>query len=733
VALSMGCFPGEVRRSHEARIESWMKPGPSDECAGVAFRLCLGHSAAVKRPVLPLFALLLLSTAGAAEPRRPMTFADLMACRRLSEPIPSPDGRWIAYVAGVASLEDNRVNSDLWLVPAGGGEPRQLTHSPKHDRHPTWSPDSQSLAFESNREGEFQIYRLRLDGGEAQRLTSIATGATQPVWSPDGGHLAFVSAVFPEFSDKPFAEADRLTRERLAAQESSKVKARVITNLLYRHWDSWVDGRRQHLFVLPLTRGVAAGEPRNLTPGDRDAVPTSSTFAAGDEFAFSPDGAELTYTATPTPVREEAWKTDHDLWAVNVASGQRRQLTRNPAADGCPHYSPDGHWLAFRAQSRAGFEADRWQLVLLDRTTGATRSLTPQWDHSVDGLTWSPDSRFLVLEAEDQGIKPLWRIAIEGGDPVRLTTSGACGEASVLGRDGGAVIFTQSSMRAPAEVFRLPLTGGEPVALTRANAALLQSLELSKTESVTVPGAGGTPVQMWVLRPPGFDAARKWPLVFWVHGGPQGAFMDSWSFRWNAQLWAAQGYVLALPNPRGSTGFGQQFTDQISGDWGGRVYTDLMSCLGWLEQQPSVDTTRMAAAGASFGGYMMNWFQGHTDKFRTLVTHCGVYNFDTMYGTTEELWFDEWDHGIPWENPKFNEFSPHRFAGTFKTPNLVIHNELDFRVPVAQGIDLFTVLQRRGVPSKFLYFPDEGHWVLKPQNSVLWHETIFQWLAAYLK
>jgi dipeptidyl aminopeptidase/acylaminoacyl peptidase len=294
------------------------------------------------------------------------------------------------------------------------------------------------------------------------------------------------------------------------------------------------------------------------------------------------------------------------------------------------------------------------------------------------------------------------------------------------------VFFTRASLSAPAEILRAPLAGGPPQPITRANAALLAKLTLSAPESVTVTGAGGTQVQMWILKPPGFDAAKKWPLVFWVHGGPQSAFMDSWSYRWNAQLWAAQGYVIAMPNPRGSTGFGQKFTDEISGDWGGKVIEDLMAALAHLEKQPWIDTSRMAAAGASYGGYMMNWLQGHTDKFKTLITHCGVYNFDTMYGTTEELWFDEWDHGIPWENPKFSEHSPHRFAANFKTPNLVIHNELDFRVPIAQGLDLFTVLQRKGIPSKLLYFPDEGHWVLKPQNSELWHRTIFEWLGEYL-
>ncbi|MGE3309238.1 MAG: prolyl oligopeptidase family serine peptidase [Limisphaerales bacterium] len=663
-----------------------------------------------------------------------MTFADLLACKRLSEPTPSPDGRWIAYVVGVPDREANSVNSDIWIIPSTGGEPRQLTGSAKHDRHPTWSPDSRWLAFESNRGGSFQIYTMRVNGGEARAVTSLSTEANQPVWSPDGRHIAFVSAVFPEFSAKPFAEADQLNQARLDEREKSKVKARVITRLLYRHWDSWVDGKRQHLFVVPVENGVAAGDPRNLTPGDRDAIPTSSTFASGDEFAFSPDGAEIVHTATPTPAHQEAWKTDHDLWSVRLVDGVRRQVTKNLAADSCPKFSPDGKWLAYRAQSRAGFESDRWQLMLLNRATGVSRSLTADWDRSVDGLGWSPDSRSLLLEAENRGVKALWRLGIEGGTPMLRVGGGACGDSSVLA-DGRTVVFSRSTMRHPAELYRMPFEGegGEPVALTRLNGALLDPLELRAPESVEVPGADGTPVQMWILKPPGMEATGKLPLVFWVHGGPQGAFMDSWSARWNAQLWAAQGYVLAMPNPRGSTGFGQKFTDEISGDWGGKVFVDLMQCLSWLEKQPYVDTTRMAAAGASFGGYMMNWFQGNTDKFKTLVTHCGVYNFDTMYGTTEELWFDEWDHGIPWEKADFSRHSPHRLAARFKTPNLVIHNELDFRVPVAQGMDLFTTLQRKGIPSKFLYFPDEGHWVLKPQNSELWHATVFDWLAEYLK
>ena len=668
----------------------------------------------------------------AAEGPRPIAFSDLTALHRLSDVHLSRDGQWLAYVVSDVDSKENRLDSDIWLIPAAGGTPRRLTSSPRHDRHPTWSPDGKWIAFESNRDGEFQIYVISTSGGEARPITQIATGAHQPVWSPDGHHLAFVSSVYPEFSDRPYTESNAANQQRLESQDKSKVKARVYTQLLIRHWDSWNDGRRQHLFLTDIDQGTAVGTPRDLTPGPWDAVPNSTTFESGDEFAFSPDGQEIAYTRTPDPTREEAWDTNHDLWAVKVSDGSRHPLTTNPAADGCPHFSPDGKWLAYRAQSRRGFEADRWQLMLLDRSTGQTRSLTADWDASIEDLTWSADSSGLVVTAEDHGAKLLWSVPLAGGTGKPIVKAGTSTDA-VVSPDGHWVYGLQSQMDQPAELFRVMATGGRPEKLTQANIALRQSLNLPTPRSVTVSGDGGTPIQMWVLRPPQWQEGHRYPLVFWVHGGPQSAFLDSWSFRWNAQLWAAQGYIVAMPNPRGSTGFGQKFTDDISRDWGGKVFDDLMACLGWLEQQPDVDPQHMAAAGASYGGYMMNWFQGHTDKFKTLVTHCGVFDFNSMYGTTEELWFEEWDHGIPWKDADFGRWSPHQFAARFKTPNLIIHNENDFRVPLNQGLALFTTLQRQGVPSKLLIFPDEGHWVLKPQNSALWHQTIFDWLATYLK
>jgi dipeptidyl aminopeptidase/acylaminoacyl peptidase len=671
----------------------------------------------------------------AAQQTRPMEIEDLFRVHRVSDAQISPDGTRVAYVVTDVLKDENRTNADIWIANAdGSGEPRKLTNSPKHDRHPRWSPDGKWLAFESSRDGDSQIFLLPLDGGEPKKLTTLATGASQAIWSPDGKAIAFVSEVFAEFSTKPFAESDKLNREKLDAREKSKVKARLFDALLYRHWDSWVEGKRKHVFVLGVgANGMATGLPRDVTPGENDGVPTSSTFESGDEFDFSPDGQALAFCAPPLPLREQAWSTNHDIWWVNLATGEKQNLTKdNLAADGKPRFSPDGKLLAYRAQARAGFEADRWQLWVLDRATGQRRSLTANWDQSVNSFVWSPDGKTIFIEAQEKGGSPVWSVPVGGGQVSRLLSGGVSSDVSVA-RDAKWIAFTQSRFTRPAEVMRFRLGEEAPQAVTNANHELVTKLGLATPEVVTVPGAGGAPVQMFILKPPGFDPAKKYPLVFWVHGGPQSAFVDSWSTRWNPQVWAAQGYVVTAANPRGSTGFGQKFTDEITKDWGGKVYEDLMACLAHMERQPYIDTTRMAAAGASYGGYMMNWFEGHTDKFKCIVNHDGVYNFDSMYGTTEEVWFDEWEHGKPWETPEQEKFSPHKYAANFKTPMLIIHNDLDFRVPISEGMQVFTVLQRKGIRSKLLMFPDEGHWVLKPANSELWHKTIFEWLGDYLK
>ena len=662
-----------------------------------------------------------------AQTKRPLQLEDMFRIQRVSDPQLSPDGKTVAYIIGVVDKAANRTNTDIWLMPLAGGKTTQLTNAPKADRHPRWSPDGKSIAFESNRSGSMQIYIVDVATGEAKQLTNISSEASGAIWSTDGKKLAFYSSVFPEFSDKPYAVADSLNKQKQEARDNSKVKARIMTKLLYRHWDSWVDDKRQHIFVV----NADGTNPRNVTPGDRDAVPPASTFSTGDDFSFSPDGKEIAYTATPVPIHEESWNTNHDILTVNLETGGRKQLTTNLAADVYPQYSPDGKYIAYRAQSRPGFEADRWQLMLYDRTTGTTKNLTPKFDTNVNEFTWASDNKTIYTSAEEKANTPLWSIGIDG--TIKKVYDNASNAEVNIAPDGKTIVFAHQSMSRPVELWTANSSGANAKQLTHVNDDLFSHVEFSDPEYVWYDGANGAKVQMWIVKPPFFDGTKKYPLVYWVHGGPQGAFGNSWSFRWNQQLWAAQGYVIALPNPRGSTGFGQQFTDDISRDWGGKVFTDVMNGVTYMEKQPYVDAAKMAAAGASYGGYMMNWLNGHTDKFKTLICHDGVYNFYSMYGVTEETWFDEWEHGIPWETQDFDKYSPHKYAQNFKTPTLIIHNELDFRVPVGEGFSLFTTLQRKGIPSKLLYFPDEGHWVLKPQNSELWHNTIFDWLKDYLK
>jgi dipeptidyl aminopeptidase/acylaminoacyl peptidase len=692
--------------------------------------------------VLACLLALLVPAAVLAEGKRPMTVDDLFRFKRVADPQISPDGKLVAYALTTVDLGGNKTSSDIWLAPTSKGEPRQLTNSGKKDKHPRWSPDGKRLLFESNRSGDNQLWVIDLDGGEAKQLTTVSTEAGNGLWSPDGKTIAFVSAVWPEYSDKPFKESDELNKKRKEDADKSQVKAKVFKRLFYRHWDDYVEDKRQHLFVLP----AAGGEPKDITPGDQDANPTSDTFSIGDDFTFSPDGNYLLYTAPPE--KNEAWTTDYNIWRVPVAGGKAEDLTKdNPAADGAPKFSANGGLLAYRAQKRAGFEADRWQILVVETTAGGEmkgkpRSITADFDNSPESFVWGADSDSIFFVAEQKATSPIFKVSVKEGvsGPVAIVGGGTNGSLS-LSHDGKVLAFTQVAMDHPAEVFvtrSLDITAGQlhpPENISQANAKLLAELDRPRPESVTVPGAGGTPMQMWILKPPGFDPKKKWPLAFLVHGGPQGAWEDGWSFRWNPEVWAAQGYVVALPNPRGSTGFGQKYIDEISGDWGGKCYEDLIAGVEYLEKQPYIDKDRMAAAGASFGGYMMDWFEGHTTKFKTLITHCGVYNFDSMYALTDELWFDEWEHGgLPWDKSKresYEKFSPHRYAANFKTPMLIIHNDLDFRVPVAEGHQLFTTLQRLGVPSKFINFPDEGHWVLKPANSAYWHREVFAWLAKY--
>ena len=708
---------------------------------------------------LALLAVLLMPISSlAGEKARPMQVEDLFSFKRIADPQISPDGKWVVYQQRNVDLAGNKTVTNLWRVSTEKGSlPKALTSSPKADRHPRFSPDGKSILFESTRDGASQLWVMDIEGGALKQLTKISTGASLGIWSRDGKQIAFMSAVWPEFSEKPFNVSDALNKKKMDEIEKSPVKARVFKRLFFRHWDEYVEDKRQHLFVMSYEDGKA-GEPRDVTPGDRDAYPTSTTFSIGDDFTFSPDGKHLYFTAVPE--KNEAWSTNYDICRVPLSPLAPRPsplvkwetITKNnKAADGTPQFSPDGKWFVYRAQKRPGFEADRWDLMLLpadslnekdEKKRAKPRSITAEFEGSAEDFVWMPDSERIYFSADDRGKHWYFVTNIKDANPsprVTFLSHNTNGSLSVSA-DGKRMAFTRMAMHHPNEVYVAidRATDWEVFDASRANANLLKKLDLGRPENVNVIGAGGHPMQMWILKPPGFGEKKKWPLVYLVHGGPQGAWEDGWSNRWNPQAWAAQGYVVAMPNPRGSTGFGQQYVDEISGDWGGKCYVDLMAGLEYLEKQPWIDKERMGAAGASFGGYMMNWFAVNTPKFKTLITHCGVWNFDSMYSTTEELWFDEWEHGgPPWgkNRESYEKHSPHKFAanlGKYKTPMLVIHNDLDFRVPVSEGIQLFTTLQRQGVPSRFVNFPDEGHWVLKPRNSEYWHREVFGWLKKYV-
>lgn len=689
--------------------------------------------------------------AEAAE-KRPLEIEDLFRFKRVADPQISPDGRHVVYVVSTVNLEKNSSSANLWLAATDGSSPpRPITRTEKKDLHPRWSPDGNWILFESTRSGTMQLWAIALAGGEAAKLTDVATGAGTATWSPDGKSIAFVSAVYPDIATKPFAESNKLHQEKMDAIAASPVQAKVFTRLFFRHWDSHVEDKRQHLFVISFDPATGtAGEPRDVTPGDRDAYPTSTTFSVGDDFCFSPDGTQLIFTAVPS--ENEAWNTNYDLCRIPVTGSSKEWEVLVPraaagsgfAAEGAPVFSPDGKFFAFRAQAKAGYEADKWNLFVVPCDAAGTWKgppvcLTKDLDRSVDSVFWKPQADGgprVGFTCQEQG-RMVWYLA----DPLARVFSDRSAklvpqvqkqatsvDALTFDREGRNATYLGSRLDNPPEVY----IGDR--CLSQANFQAVNGITWGTVESLVVEGADGDPMQMWIVKPPQFDPAKKWPLAFLVHGGPQGAWTDSWSNRWNPQVWAAQGYVVALPNPRGSTGFGQEYTDQISGDWGGRCYTDLMAGLAHLESLPFIDAGRMFSAGASFGGYMMNWFQGKPHKFKTLICHCGVYNFESMYALTEELWFDEYEHGgPPWGDHRdsYEKHSPHRFAASFKTPMLIIHNDLDFRVPVSEGLQMFTTLQRLNVPSKLINFPDEGHWVLKPANSKFWHEQIFAWLKDY--
>jgi dipeptidyl aminopeptidase/acylaminoacyl peptidase len=715
------------------------------------------------RRLLLSFLILAFTLPALAQAKHPFTFEDMMKLKRVGEPEVSPDGKWVIFSVVDVNLEANTKTPHICIVPTAGGQEREIIADQDSDR-PRWAPDGHHFAFLSTKEGGSQVWIAEfnyLDGTVTgvHRLTSIATEASGELWSPDGKNILFTSDVYPECDGAPATEQG-CNAKKLKEAEQSKVKAQIFTHLLYRHWNAYKEGKRTHIFVVsrnlpPIVPDANVPpvdtHPRDLTPGDYDAP----VFSLGgqDDYAFSPDGQEVCYTSNHD--KNEAASTNNDLWIVPISGGAAKNITAdNPASDSTPLYSPDGRYIAYRAQHRPGYESDRFRLMLYDRKTGEKKDVTEDFDHWVGTFAWAPDSKMIYFSAEHLRHSLIYAVAT-AGNPSRRSLVGGYDDDITVTPDGKTLLFTRMSFKAPNEIFGAEATaegcpartgnvdkGKENCSLakdwpiTHANDQLLSQISMSDGEPFWFKGSNGDDVEASLVKPPNFDGAKKYPVKFLIHGGPQGAWGDDWSYRWNPELFAANGYVVIMINFHGSTGYGQKFIDAINGDWGGAPYEDLMKGLDYAEKTyPFIDKDRECALGASYGGYAINWILGHTNRFKCLVSHDGMFNAESAWGTTEELWFNDWEFkGTPYDNREmYQKWSPHQYAKNFKTPTLVVHGQRDYRLDVSEGFQLFTTLQMEGVPSKMLYFPDEGHWVLKPQNSRLWYQTVNGWVDQWTK
>ncbi len=677
----------------------------------------------MKRTVL--IALLLAASLWAGDNRRAMTFEDVFTAQRIQNPVLSPDGRKVAFTVRVADLEKNKFHSAIYVSDLEGKEVRKVTGDQGNASIPRFrGPDR--LTFLYTVEGEGQIFELDLKkGGDPVRLTSIPGGAGEFVWTPDGSQLVFQKDVYP----KAASLSESIAQEK--AREESKVKARLLTSLMYRVWNSWKEGMRSHLFL--TTPGGA--EFTDLTPGDADTPPVD--LGGPSDFAVSPDGRLLAYVRNPDPV--VAISTNNDVFLRDLATGKIDHVSvANTGNDAGVVFSPKGTYLAYLSMKRAGYEADKREIVLYHLGRKTFANLSAQFPQTVTEFVFSPDEKVIYFIARQGVANPVFRQNLASGAIECLTPGRNTNSLSVTA-DGKKLVFLAQSVQRPAELMRLDLKEKRVVPLTRLNEPLFSGLELNPLETFRFTGGNNDSVEALLLKPPFFDPQKKYPMVFLIHGGPQGGWTDDFHYRWNHSLFAAKGYVVVAINFHGSDGYGQPFTDAVSGEWGGVPFVDLVRGQEYaIEHFPFIDKDRIVAAGASYGGFMINWIAGHSDEFkypfRALVSHDGIFDSRSMYYTTEELWFEEWEHGgVPWQSDLYEKWNPARFVDKFKVPMLVVHSENDFRVPISQGFMLFTALQRRGIDSKMLYYPDEDHFVSKPQNARLWWQTVFDWFAGHIR
>jgi dipeptidyl aminopeptidase/acylaminoacyl peptidase len=662
--------------------------------------------------------------------KRAMTFEDFAAVRNVSDPQISPSGASVLYSVRTTDVAKNKRASVTYVVAVAGGAPRQFPSAPVNAGEARWSPDGRWVAYSA---GD-QLWVAAADGSGARQLTKLNGGASGPVWSPTGDRIAFVSGVYPDCRD------DACNAARAAHEGLSMVKAHIATDLMYRHWTAWTGDTRSHLFVV----NVSGGAPTDLLPGARYDVPPGP-FGGSEGYAFSPDGREVAYTAKDQG-REDAWSTDVNLYTVPVSGGAATVITAaSRGADANPVYSPDGRLIIYSSQARAGYESDQGRLMAYDRASHATQRLAASWDRNADSYMFTSSGDAIYIQTTDASREKVYRLTRTGSGwtATPQLVIGAMNNAGLsISRDGKTIAWLRDAVDRPAEVYAATVAAGGATGirqLTHENDALIAQLKLAPAEDYWFKGANGDSVQGMIVRPPNWEPGKKFPVLFLIHGGPQGAWLDQWHGRWNFSLFASRGMAVVTVNPRGSTGYGQKFVSEISKDWGGKVYTDLMNGLdAALARNAWLDSTRMGAAGGSFGGYMTNWIEGHTNRFKALFTHAGVFNLENMYGATEELWFPEWEYGGPyWDktamDTQYRVWSPHLYAASFHTPMLIVAGELDYRVPYYEGVSMFSALQRQNIPSRLIIFPDEGHWIGKPQNQKLWWSEALGWFDEYLK